>query len=130
VTLIADNALIRVSLDNYKRLVWLKRSARRPNDLGEIIGAFSAANLAMSKLERSRLRLLIDLRLSPGNNDPEFESAMADQRTALMSGFIAVAVLVQTATGALQVSRIGRQDRIEPSVFTDEAQAIAWLVTR
>ncbi|HYQ15504.1 MAG TPA: hypothetical protein VEQ58_07100 [Polyangiaceae bacterium] len=127
---VAENDFIEVSLDGSRRLVWLKRSARRPSSVAEITAAFSQANQAMTKLDRSRLRLLIDLRLSPGNNDPEFENAMALPRAALMSGFQAVAVLVQTAIGALQVSRIGREDGMQPPVFTDEKQALAWLTAR
>ncbi|HYP86779.1 MAG TPA: hypothetical protein VEQ59_01465 [Polyangiaceae bacterium] len=129
-TLVGENDFVEVSLDGPRRVVWLKRSARRPRSVAEITAAFSEANRAMSTLDRARLRLLIDLRLSPGNNDPEFESAMARQRAALMNGFVAVAVLVQTAIGALQVSRIGREDGVEPPVFTDEHQAIAWLTAR
>jgi len=111
-------------------MVRVTRSALRPGSVAEIVAAFAEASRAVARLDRARLGLLIDLRLSPGNNDPEFETAMAPQRAQLTSGFAAVAVLVQTPTGALQISRINRQDGTEPGVFTDEPQAIAWLAKR
>ena len=71
--------------------------------------------------------MLVDLRAAPGRNDPDFENAMAKQRLELLRGFAAIAILVQTAAGQLQISRIGREDGVDVAVFTDEFTAITWL---
>lgn len=71
--------------------------------------------------------LLVDMRRVPMNYHPEFEQAAARGRRILVRGFGRVAVLVQTAVGALQVKRHVREDNIPAEVFTDEAQAIQFL---
>jgi hypothetical protein len=41
--------------------------------------------------------------------------------------FSRVAILVKTAAGRLQVTRITRADQLQPGVFLDEGEAIARL---
>jgi hypothetical protein len=121
------NEFVAVSLDQVRRVVRVTRSAERATSIEQITSAFGEAAQAMQHIDRQRYRLLIDLRAAPGRNDPAFENAMAKQRAALMSGFSAVAILVQTATGQLQVARIGREDGLDVTIFTDESKAVAWL---
>lgn len=125
-----DNDFVSVRFDRARRVAWVTRSAERPHSISQIAQAFEGAARALDDIERSRARLLIDLRAAPGRNDPEFESAMATRRSALMRGFLAVAVLVQTPVGELQVARIAREDGSSAKVFSDEAKALAWLVAR
>ncbi len=70
--------------------------------------------------------MLIDLRSARGRNDPEFEKAMARHRPTMMRGFERVALLVETAIGAMQVTRHiaadGALGRVR--VFSDEATAL------
>jgi hypothetical protein len=76
-----------------------------------------------------KARLLLDLRQGPGRNDAPFEQATEAARRGLFDLFGRVAVLVRTQVGKLQVSRLQKSDGADPhAVFTDEAEAIAWLV--
>lgn len=127
---VAANEFVAVSIDHVRHIVRVMRSSERPSSIEQITSAFGAAARAMHGVDRKRYRLLVDLRAAPGRNDPEFENAMAARRNELMRGFSAIAILVQTAIGQLQVARISREDGFDVTVFTDEAAAIAWLETR
>jgi hypothetical protein len=124
---LSDNAFVSVSVDRIRRVARVTRNAERPRSIEQITQAFDEAARAFDGFDRARLRLLIDLRAAPGRNDPEFEQAMATRRQELMRGFPAVAILVQTPVGELQIARISREDGSSAKVFNDEAKAIAWL---
>lgn len=127
---VVANGLVAVSVDQVRNIVRVTRSADRATSIEQITSAFAEAVRALESIDRPRYRLLIDLRAAPGRNDPAFENAMAKHRTALMRSFSAVAVLVRTATGQLQVARIGREDGLDVTVFTDEGKAVDWLEAR
>ena len=76
---------------------------------------------------RERHTLLVDMRRAPLNTHPEFESAAGRGRRVVVRGFGRVAVLVQSALGALQVKRHLREDDIPGEVFTDEGLAVQFL---
>jgi hypothetical protein len=79
------------------------------------------------RLGRRKHALLVDFRRAPMNNDPRFEEAAARARSVLIRDFARVAVLVQTAIGALQVKRHAREDGLECLVFQDEPGAVEYL---
>ena len=122
-----NNAFVSVSVDSARHLATVTRSAQRPDSVPQIASAFDEAIAALDQLERKRLRLLIDLRAAPGRNDSEFERAMATRRSELIRDFAAVAILVQTPVGELQVAHITREDGAVAKVFSDEAKALDWL---
>ena len=124
---LASNGFVSVILDVVRGVAWVARSAQRSQSVEEIASAYDEAIVALDRLERKRLRLLIDLRAAPGRNDSDFERAMATRRSELMRGFAAVAILVQTAVGELQVARITREDGADAKVFSDKAKALQWL---
>lgn len=126
----AASELVSVGVDPLRGVVRVTRSAQRAPSIDAIVAAFDQAARGLERLDRARLRLLIDLRAAPGRNDPEFERAMASRRTELMRGFKAVAILVQTPVGELQIARITREDGSDAKVFSDEAKALAWLGSR
>jgi hypothetical protein len=76
-----------------------------------------------------KTRLLVDLRAVTPRNDPGFEIAIARFRAKLLGGGQQVAILVQTAMGALQVKRHMREDGFAVEVFTQEEEALAYLDT-
>jgi hypothetical protein len=125
---LCDNPFLSVGLDRKRRVARVTRSAERPKNIEELARAFDEATRSLDAFDRARLRLLIDLRAAPGRNDAEFERAMASRRAELMRGFLAVAILVQTPVGELQVARISREDGSNPKVFNDESKALAWLL--
>ena len=73
-------------------------------------------------------RVLIDMRLAPGNNDPAFEQTALGATSRLIHGFGHVAVLVQTAVGRLHFQRLNRENPKPLHVFLDEAEALRFLM--
>ena len=127
---LASNAFVSVSVDHIRGVARVTRSGLRSEIVEEIAAGFDQAIAALDTLDRARLRLLIDLRAAPGRNDAEFERAMATRRSQLIRDFAAVAILVQTPVGELQVGRITREDGANAKVFSDEAKALSWLVAK
>jgi hypothetical protein len=124
---LSGNEFVSVSVEELRGLARVTRSALRATSIETIAGGFDQAIEALSRLDRSRFGLLIDLREAPGRNDAEFERAMASRRSELMRAFRSVAILVKTAVGELQVARIAREDGSDAKVFGDEAKALEWL---
>ncbi len=77
-----------------------------------------------------KIRLLVDLRAATPRNDPEFEANIVKLRRKLCGGGQKIAILVNTAMGALQVKRHMREDGFAVEVFTQEAAALAHLTQR
>jgi hypothetical protein len=127
---LVGNPFVSVSVDLLRGVARVTRSGQRSQSIEEITAAFDRAIGVLDTLDRPRLRLLIDLRAAPGRNDAEFESAMATRRSQLMRAFAAVAILVQTPIGELQVGRITREDGADSKVFSDEAKALIWLAEK
>lgn len=127
---LVGNAFVSVSVDHIDGVARVTRSAQRSESVEAIVGAFDEAIGALDTLERPSFRLLIDLRAAPGRNDAEFERAMATRRSQVMHAFAAVAILVQTPVGELQVGRLAREDGANAQVFSDEAKALIWLAAR
>jgi sulfite reductase (NADPH) flavoprotein alpha-component len=72
--------------------------------------------------------IVVDMRAAPSRNDPEFEAAMQPLRTKVSEGYLRVALLVNSASGVLQVSRITRQEHASTTLATrdlDEALRFA-----
>lgn len=72
--------------------------------------------------------LLIDLRAGRGNNHPEFERAIETQNERLARAFPVYVLLVRTAVGMLQVSRLTKSSNDRSRhICNDEATALAKL---
>lgn len=72
--------------------------------------------------------LLFDVREAVMNTDPTFERVAVRVRQILARDFRRTAFLVKTAIGALQVSRLIREDSLDSAVFSDETAAISFLL--
>ena len=84
----------------------------------------------LDRLGRARHTLLVDFRRAPRSDGPDFEKAAQQARALLVRDFPRIADLVQTAEGALQVSRHVRQDHLTIAVFQNEAEAVEHLTLR
>lgn len=73
------------------------------------------------------MRLLIDLRQVVGRNDPAFEEAVAPLRRRLFECFAESGLLLKTSVGALQLRRYLTLDGTVATLFSDEADAYAWV---
>lgn len=71
--------------------------------------------------------LLVDMRDSPGRNDPKFEEAMRSIRPAYLGGFVRVGVLVRSVVGTLQIKRYAREDGIVRLIADDPGEIAAYL---
>lgn len=77
---------------------------------------------------RTPMAWLIDVRSAPSRrNDPEFERAVQERRPDLLKRSPILAVLVQSASGKMQLTRMGRTDNVGLLVFDDFDAAVATL---
>lgn len=78
-------------------------------------------------VERGQLDLIVDSRRATGRNDEAFERIQGEFRDRLFGGFRRLAVLVNSPTGRLQVSRY-TTERPEPiTVFNELDDAVEML---
>lgn len=124
-----DNDYFRVLADDTARLVRLVRSVTPFASIEDIEQTFAAVDRAITSIPPD-WALLIDSRDGPMRNDPVFEDILARARGRIIGRFARVAVLVRSAIGKLQVGRYSRDDRRPPTVFDDEAEALAFLAAR
>jgi hypothetical protein len=115
----------RVDFDDETRLIRMTRSAV-PQSVAMLDAITSEMVQVLGPLRPARV--LIDMRLAPGNNTPEFEQAAVVATRRLLNGFSAVAVLIQTAIGKLHFQRLNRGSQWQLQVFSDEAEALRFLV--
>jgi hypothetical protein len=69
---------------------------------------------------------VVDMRSAPARNDVDFEQAMRFLRHRLSKQLARLSVLVSSAAGLLQVSRIDRGDGTTTHVTQDEKEAIRY----
>ena len=116
-----------VEMDRPRRLVRMVRSGTPFNAIEEVRAFYESVAIAVEKLERRALMLLVDLREAPARNDPAFETTVAGYRKRMFADFARIGILVKTAAGKLNVSRHAKDDGHEVTVFHDEDAALAWL---
>lgn len=121
---------VRVEVDATKTLARFTRTTAVFPSLAQLERSFGESSAALERLDRARYALFVDLRDARGSNDLAFEQAMVRARRRLMTGFCRVAVLVKSASGALQVRRHAKEDGVELGVFTDEDELLAYLSSR
>jgi hypothetical protein len=121
------NAHCRIEEDIANRVLRYTRNEVAFQSLDELERSFHESSAAIDRLGRDGYGLLVDLRVAPGSNNPEFEQVVARSRKKLVGGFRRVAVLVSTFAGALQVQRHAREDGGGMVVFREEAEALAYL---
>jgi hypothetical protein len=128
-TLLFANDFVEVELDEPRRLIRVTRTSHPIAALNDVELAWGSVTRVVAAVDKRRTALLMDMRKARGRNDDAFERAVAKHRAATVSGFVRVAVLVESLHGKLQVQRHVREDELaEVCVFDAEAQAIAWLL--
>jgi hypothetical protein len=96
------------------------RTDRGFETLGELDRAHFELFQVLDALPRARCSIVVDLRLAPPRNDPDFEQAMLRHRPRLFEGFARRAVVVRSAVGRLNVQRHAKTDGHDDlAVFTD-----------
>jgi len=122
-----SNALFVIEHDAARKLVIVRRLAR---SLEQALTEEShRAAFAVLRPLRGQ-RLLVDLRLAPGNNNGAAEAKAQQLRRDLRELFPVSASLVASAVGRLQVLRMARErGETNMAVFLSEEEAIAHLMT-
>lgn len=105
------------------RLVWLRRMAMPFGSVEEIINANQQV-LSRIRPEHREWGVVVDMRHAPPRNDPAFEAAMRGLRDAVEVRFARTAVLLETAVGLLQVTRLTREDGAATFATQSEAAAV------
>jgi hypothetical protein len=106
----------------------VRRTASAPT--AEVVRGFAATlNAAFAGLDRSRHAVLIDLRLAPLRMGADLDEALESFRVEVARDAVAVARLVATSVGALQVNRMDRAETRPVESFADEEYALRWLRT-
>jgi len=124
---VSRNAHFTVLVDERMGLVRTIRSDKPFASLTELESVFAELGDTLDRLGRARYVLLADIRSAPGRNDPQFEAALQRLRPRWVGGFRKVGVLVQSATGLLQVHRYAQQDGIKRLATDDEGEVLKYL---
>ncbi|MBK8251423.1 MAG: hypothetical protein IPK82_01985 [Polyangiaceae bacterium] len=124
------NAHVRVKFDPQTGLVRMVRTSTPIDTNEQLFESHVPIVTALDLIGREGKTLLIDTRLAPPRNDPEFEAALRPLRVRIARGFLRVAVVTRTATGQLQVQRQTRESGDDIRVFMSEEDAIAYLKGR
>jgi hypothetical protein len=115
-------------VDEGARIVRRVRTAEPFTSLASLKAEYDGLLAAMESTYRGRYAQLVDVRLAPPRNDPEFEKVITPLHPRLYAGFCASAVLVQTAAGRLQLRRmLATLPGGEVPVFLDEGEAMGYL---
>lgn len=117
-----------VTVDDAARIVTRTRTADRFDSIEEVVSSYEQVVSALDQIDRTRHAQLVDVRLAPARNDPQFEAVVQRYHPALYRGFRANAVLVQSAVGKLQIKRMADVSGVLSSAFTDEDEARRFLV--
>ena len=118
-----------VTVDDAAHLLRRARTGARFESIAQLEAEYEALLGAFEALNRPIYAQLIDARESPARNDPAFEATVTRYHAPLYRGFRAVAVLVQSAAGRLQVRRMLEVSGIHAPVLTDEPAALEYLRT-
>jgi hypothetical protein len=122
-----SNAYLSVDIDPAQGILRFTRTSVPYTSHEDLLLVHQQIGQMFDRLGRARHVLLVDMRKAPLNNGADFEAAAARGRAILVRGFSHVAVLVQTATGMLQINRHLREDGVSGQVFTEEEEALAYL---
>ncbi len=110
-----------------EQLLLVRRTANAYTSVNEVRTAFDPVRRIIETLDRANTSVLVDMRLAPPRDDPDFERAAGDQPKLLSRGFKRSAVLIRTAIGLLHVQRHMQRLGLPMKVFNDEQQALDYL---
>lgn len=121
------NPHVHVAYDPDTRVVWMVRSSLPLSGAAELLSTHDPIPRLLDTLGREHKSLLVDTRLAPPRNDPEFEAALRLLIFRITRDFVKVAVLTKTVVGQLQVQRQVRESGKITGVFASEEEAVAYL---
>jgi hypothetical protein len=121
--------LMIVTRESDGRVIRVRRTTRPTTSEVEFKAlTVELARLVPSAQRAALLGLLIDARDAPLLGDPALEEAVMRSLREMSTGFPRTAVLMRTAVGALQATRLARDSNLRDiRLFQDEAEALAFL---
>jgi hypothetical protein len=125
-SLLLDNQHVTVQAFEDEPILVVTRKPTRVA-LTELDQVWGVAERVLFKVDRARSCLVIDVTKTVGRNEEDFEKAFAPYRQRLSSDWLAMALVVATLPGKLQVQRYAREDDARVTVFDDVAAALAWV---
>jgi hypothetical protein len=127
--LLFSDEYAEITADDASRILAYRRKAKAIESKEALDRFFRGLGSSEGFGDRGRWRLLVDVRQAPSRNDDEFESIFRKHRDKMFGGFERRAVLVKSASGALQIQRLAREAHDgNERVFDDETEARAWLL--
>jgi hypothetical protein len=126
---IFEDAYCAVTYDPDKKLIWYRRKPTQYPSNEVAAKAVTDAKTAMPVTGTLAHHVfMMDVREGPMRSDPGFEAAMRSSGPNIGAQFKRSAVLVKTAVGKLQMTRLLSEQKSPSVVFDDEAKALAWLL--
>jgi hypothetical protein len=113
--------------DPERRIIRATRTEVPYADVAEAVRVLEELRSAFEQTAIGARALLIDVRAGPARNDDDFEAAVGRASPLLLKNFVAVAYVVRSAAGRLQVRRMASAGRGLGDAFLDEGEAIAYL---
>jgi len=110
------------------RIVRIVRSPRAFQSVLELHHERLLLVEALNRLGRAGRGLLVDSREAPHSTDDRMQEEFRRFRLDVSRGFDAVAIVVRTKVGMLQVRRLGTQPSSEARAFDEEHAAIEFLL--
>jgi hypothetical protein len=107
-------------------LVRYARTSLAYRDPADLARSYAGLGALMPRILPG-MKLLVDLRLAPPRNDPEFEAKANSAISGFVTRFAKHATLVRTAAGKLQTARLAHASGIAVHVFDDEDAALDYL---
>ncbi len=109
-----------------EQIIRIRRMKKPFSSSFDLTAEMTEVNAVLDRVRGPHFGVLLDMRETPGRNDPEFERAIEPFRARLHAGFGRSAVLTQTVAGKLQVNRQAGADRTTRA-FTSEQEAELFL---
>ena len=118
---VVSTSLWHMVEDLDRKVVLLRRSAAPVETIHDLVEQNEMVIQSM-RPEHTEWGIVVDMRQAPSRNDPEFEGAMRKLRGSV-NHFKRVALLVNSATGMLQVNRLSRDEGARTTWATQSEDA-------
>lgn len=114
--------------DVLARVVAVRRTNVGYRTVDDLDASFDGLHRWLAAIDRVEWKLLIDARDAPARMAASFEPAFERHRIAITSGFRRIAVLVRSSVGRFEVERRSRNATSAHEPFSDETQALQYLM--
>jgi hypothetical protein len=112
------------------RVVRIVRSSQSFPSVDELQNERQLLGEALSRIGRAGRGLLVDSRQAPHSTDDRMAEEFRRFRLEIARGFDAVATVVRTKVGMLQVRRLGTDPTSAVQAFDEESAAIEYLLSK